>query len=335
MLCSTTTVLQGINFPVSSVFLASCSVPHSRHSEDMSPRSFWNLAGRAGRINQGSVGVVGIAAGTDANKVRKFVARATDALVSRLLVLLEDADRLGTLNSLDSVLQQDQWNAFRSYVAHLVNERKELGKVIAETEQLLRNTFGYGALQGKGTQKDQQKAKALLEATKNYARSLIGKGLAELADATGFAPEGVGKALASMSSDITRKLTSADWQPESLFGNQSASVLPELIGVMMRVPEIQQQLKEFAGKGLDHRRVAEVTRAWVSGESIEAIAKRYFQDDNESTTDAISHACKAIYRNLSNASTWGLSALSKLTPSGLDFEECPRTSEGGSTVCPQ
>ena len=50
VLCATTTVAQGINFPVSSVFIQSVSLPSNRRSRDMKPREFWNLAGRAGRM---------------------------------------------------------------------------------------------------------------------------------------------------------------------------------------------------------------------------------------------------------------------------------------------
>jgi hypothetical protein len=46
-------------------------------------------------------------------------------------------------------------------------------------------------------------------------------------------------------------------------------------------------------------------------------------EEGESATHAITRACRAIYRNLANAGTWGLSALSKLGPSGLDFGKLP------------
>lgn len=44
--------------------------------------------------------------------------------------------------------------------------------------------------------------------------------------------------------------TATDWQADSLFGGQAKSVLPQLIGVMMRVPEIQRQLVDIAGNGI-------------------------------------------------------------------------------------
>ena len=65
MLCATSTIAQGINFPVSSVFLSSRFVPQGRNSVEMAPREFWNLAGRAGRIGHDSVGVVGLCEGAN------------------------------------------------------------------------------------------------------------------------------------------------------------------------------------------------------------------------------------------------------------------------------
>ena len=60
ILCATTTIAQGINFPVSSVFLQTHKYPYG---QEMSSREFWNLAGRAGRIGHDSVGVIGLAEG--------------------------------------------------------------------------------------------------------------------------------------------------------------------------------------------------------------------------------------------------------------------------------
>ena len=57
VLCATSTIAQGINFPVSSVFLASRYIYNDGRSDEMSSREFWNLAGRAGRLSHDSVGV--------------------------------------------------------------------------------------------------------------------------------------------------------------------------------------------------------------------------------------------------------------------------------------
>lgn len=318
ILCATTTIAQGINFPVSSVFLASRFVPQRGSSKEMSSRDFWNLAGRAGRINHDSVGIVGLAAGSNPEKIMEYVSRSTGELVSRLVNLLDDLEQTGRLNQLEAIILDDQWDDFRCYIAHLLNQKKDIEAVLADTEQLLRNTLGYGVL--RSSPSGTIKAEKLLEATKSYARRLADSpGVTELADVTGFSPEGVGRALAGLGK-LDPKLTIADWAPANLFGKGSG--MAELFGVMLRIPQLADSLTELAGKGYEKQRIADVAKAWVGGKTIQEIATEFFKDD-EDGTKAITDATKAIYRNLVNAGTWGLSALSRL--SGIDFEALPES----------
>ncbi|MYF99253.1 DEAD/DEAH box helicase, partial [Candidatus Poribacteria bacterium] len=248
ILCATSTIAQGINFPVSSVFLSSRHVPQGSASVEIPPRDFWNLAGRAGRINHDSVGVVGLAEGTDRNALIEFVSRSTGALVSRLVVQLDELAAQGNLSQLSEVLWQDQWEDFRCYIAHLWAEKKNLDAVLADSEQILRQTYGYTSMRNDPEQR--QKADALLNATRSYARDLakMSPGTAELADSTGFSPEGVQKALVGLG-NLERQLTASDWAPESLFG--SGGRMADLFGVMLKVPQLQQDLGELGGKGID------------------------------------------------------------------------------------
>lgn len=317
VLFTTTTIAQGINFPVSSVFLASRFVPQMNQSKEMAARDFWNLAGRAGRMNHDSVGVVGLAAGKEPEKIVEYVSRATGELVSRLVNLLNELEQQGRLNELEIVIQGEQWEDFRCYVAHLWNEKQNLDAVLSDTEQLLRNTYGYGLL--RNSPEGRNKADKLLDATKKYAQKLAEHPeRAALADMTGFSPEGVGRALAGLNS-LERNLTPSDWTPEGLFG--SGSGMADLYGVMLRIPQIKESLKELAGQGDIHQNIAQITKAWVGGKSIQEIATEFFSGEDQ--TKAITDACKAIYRNLVNAGTWGLSALSRL--SGVDFESLSET----------
>jgi len=314
VLCTTTTLIHGINFPVASVFLATRKYPYGK---EMSPRTFWNLAGRAGRVNQESVGIVGLATGKDPDGNKQFVSKTTGALISRLIGLLDDVERQGKLHELSLVIQGDQWTDFRCYIAHLWNEKKNLDAVLAETEQLLRNTYGFGILQEQSDTSAKQKADALLTATSNYARRLAkNPGSATLADATGFAPEGVIEALKGLD-QLQYKMRPSDWEPSSLFGPASSSQLPSLIGIMMKIPTISTALSKISSRGLSHQYVADITRAWVNGQSIQEIAQQFFR--GKTSTDAITKTCKVIYRALTNNGPWGLSALCKI--SDIDFEK--------------
>ncbi|MCY4341341.1 MAG: DEAD/DEAH box helicase [Gammaproteobacteria bacterium] len=317
MLCATSTIAQGINFPVSSVFLSSRFVFQGAKSVEIGARDFWNLAGRAGRINHDSVGVVGLAEGKDRDALVGFVSRNTGALVSRLVVLLDELAAQGNLTQLSDVLWKDQWEDFRCYIAHLWTEKKNLDAVLADSEQVLRQTYGYTSMRNDPAQR--QKADALLDATQSYARKLadMPEGTVELADSTGFSPEGVRAALSGMS-NLENRLSVSDWAPESLFG--SGGRMADLFGVMLRVPQLKQDLGELGGRGLDHRRISEITNDWVNGKELGAIAREYFhrERDDEVGTNALTDACRAIYRTIVNSGTWGVSALSRV--SGIDFD---------------
>ena len=316
VLCATSTIAQGLNFPVSSVFLATRTVFQDGASLEISPREFWNLVGRAGRIGQDSVGVVGLAEGSDRHASLSFVSRSTGALVSRLVTLLDELGEQGRLANLSEVLGQDQWEDFRCYIAHLWVEKKNLDAVLAESEQLMRQTYGYTTLRNDPA--EQHKAEALLSATQSYARDLarMRPGTAELADSTGFSPEGVNRAFGEMRR-LEGNLTPSDWAPESLFGD--GGKLADLFGVMLKVPQLRQQLEELGGSGFDQSRISDITRDWVNGRGLDDIARDYFRNDNE--TLALTNACRAIYRAIVNNGTWGVSALSRI--SGIDFDSLP------------
>lgn len=320
VLVATTSIAQGLNFPVSSIFLASRHVSKRMSSAPMPSRSFWNLAGRAGRVDQDSIGVVGLACrSSDVAELTEFVSAATGDLVSQLGTLLDDLAKSGSLANLEQHLHSDQWTDFRSYVAHLFNQHQSLEGVLADAELLLRDTYGYSSLTD--SPMDRQKGEALLAATKSYATELAAHPEnASLADTTGFSPESVRSAILELN-QLPNKLSNDDWAPDSLFSTEQNSALPSLMGVLLKVPQVKQEIEDLTGgKHSDGVRAAEIAAAWVGGKSMKEIAERYFSPDDRDATDALTDACKTIYRSLSMAGTWGITALSKMPTSGIDFD---------------
>jgi hypothetical protein len=188
--------------------------------------------------------------------------------------------------------------------------------VIASVENSLRNTYGYRVLQE--SSEGRARAQRLIEATKHYARKISeNPGQVARADNTGFSFEGVGRALHGIR-ELNRELTTADFSADKLFGN--ASGMSDLYGIMLKIPQLAKSLEDITTNGMEHQQLAAITRDWVDGKSIQQIASAYFRAEQDQT-QAITNACKAIYRNLINNGTWGLSALSRL--SGIDFEQLP------------
>lgn len=309
VLCATTTIAQGINFPVSSIFLSSISVHKENNaSVDMPDRDFWNLVGRAGRVGQDCVGVVGLAEGGSRSKRIEYISRATEKLASRLEKLLNDLEAQGDLNGLTQRLKNDEWEDFRSYIAHLYAQKHNLDEALAASEQFLRHTLGYNSVAS--TLGGDAKAAALLDATRSYVRELSGSpGLAKLADSTGFSPEGVGQALHEVAK-LKRKLHTDDWMPDSLFGEGGHAC--EVFGAMLKVNQLRRQLKDFTNKSSDGDRLGALACDWVNGSRIMDIAKKYFSEGDAVSTDDLSDACRSVYRAVVNNCTWGVSAMSHL-----------------------
>jgi len=317
VLCATMGIAQGINFPIGSVFL---STKAFAYGNEMTRRAFWNLAGRAGRVGQDSVGVVGIAAGKDRIGVIDFVRKQTEELISQLVSIVRGLNQTD-LGEMKRVIHREEWTAFRSYIAHLFNELQNLEAVLGAAEQTLRDTLGYNTLESSSNPDDRKRAKVLLQATRDYARELNEHPEnATLADSTGFDPDGVRTAIIEMG-NLEHRLQPSDWQPGSIFG--SRSVLPQLVGVMLKVPQLQSSLASLVGShGMDQKHIADIARDWVGGMPLALLARKYFMKKGGDTdiTAALGDACKGIYKTLANFGTWGLSALSQMGPSGLNFE---------------
>lgn len=178
--------------------------------------------------------------------------------------MLDDIEKQGKLYELDEVIYYDQWTDFRCYIAHLCNEKDKLDDILADMEQLLRNTLGYNAV--KSEPNGMIKSKKLLEAAKGYeAKLLDNPQLSKLSDQTGFSPEGIQKVFGGMR-QLNKKLSVDSFNAKSIFGGNN--LLAELYGVMLKVPELRQ-LEEIAGEGEKHKNIAEITTDWVTGKTLD------------------------------------------------------------------
>lgn len=329
VLCATSTMAEGIDFPVSSVFLSSRFVYQDRNSKEIGVREFWNLAGRTGRMGHDSVGVVGLAEGKDRQAAIEFLSRSAGNLASRLVAWLDELEEAGRLEDLSGLLRDDRWVDIRRYIAHLWACEGDLNRVLAESELLLRHTYGY--MEFRKNEAHRAKAQALLDATRDYARSLAERpGNAKLADATGLSPEDVSIALGCLGA-LPTKLSASDWEPSSLFGGEGR--LADLFGIMLKLPQFRAGLEGVASTGETKTRLAGITLDWVNGLVLEEIASKHFSEDGSRTvTDALTQACRAINRAIVNYGTWGIAALSQC--SQLDFAELPETDRRNINALP-
>ncbi|MFF0434623.1 DEAD/DEAH box helicase [Streptomyces sp. NPDC004327] len=311
-LVSTTTIAQGVNFPVANVVLASHQFPYG---VDIPAPDFWNLAGRAGRVEQGEVGLIALAATdeTRAGKLRDFVDRKVDDLNSTLIDMVSSA--LTTYGHLDlhTLAHLPQWSAFVQYLAHTYRQIGDHEEFAEEAEQILRGTLGFQDLR----RRNRGWATELTRSVRAYAERLSGKALG-LVDSTGFSWESVAATLGRLSET---RIAPDVWELPLFQGDRRP--LSQLVGVMLEVPELRNHLAEITDEheGRSGDFIARVIQDWVNGASVPQLAADHFRKAGESDNlKAITKCCQRLFGDLAPTVSWGLSALQSLTL-GREFAE--------------
>ncbi|MGH8233011.1 MAG: DEAD/DEAH box helicase [Rhodanobacteraceae bacterium] len=312
VLVATTTIAQGVNFPVSGVVFAS----HRYRSRtfpyriDMPPQDFWNIAGRAGRVDQGDLGVVALAAKDDAKQriLEQFVDTSVGELNSTLIDMVQAAADAGSLLRLETLSHQPGWSAFVQYLAHTYRQIGNHEQFAAQVEQVLRGTLGFQALR----KSHKGWADSLVQGVRAYAERLKGKPLS-LVDSTGFSWESVSNTLARLGQE---NLPGDVWSPELFAGRRDD--LRRMMGLLLQVPELREPLKAVTGgTSPDGNKLARIIGDWVQGRPLTDMATDYFARDNSDiatdSVQAMTRCCQSIFGRLTQTASWGLSALQSLT----------------------
>lgn len=307
-LVATTTIAQGVNFPVTGVVMASNQYPTASGMIDMPPEDFWNIAGRAGRVDQGSLGVVALVAANEAKKesVKSFINKQSGELNSALISMVQEAgdliDNLGRI-----VYLQPEWSSFVQYLAHTYRQLGEPEDFISQIEQVLRGTYGFEKLRNQ----EPNKVNRFISSIEDYVAYLQQPGQPlKLVDSTGFSLQSIKTVLNTASQEGIDKST---WLSGGLF-DQGSSQLEKMMGVILRVPELRENLEAVTGGGSDGNKLALIIKDWVNGEDLPQIAHRYFDGD-------MTECGRNLFGRLAQTASWGLGALLSITGSGLSDKE--------------
>ena len=315
-LVATTTIAQGVNFPISGVVMASHQYPTMRGMKDMSSEDFWNIAGRAGRIDQPSLGIVALVADNEgkADKLRQFINRQSYDLNSALIALATEAsEALGDLTRI--VYRYPGWSTFVQYLAHTYRQMGAPADFPARIEQILRGTLGFEKLRSINP----SLASKLLEGTRKYTIYLQQPGQPlKLVDSTGFSLESIRRVLADASAE---GISGNTWNADSLFQDHNPT-LRTMMGVLLRVPELRENLAAATGgKSPDGQKLSLIVKDWVNGVSVPEIASQYFMGESHDLNDAITECGRKLFGRLIQTASWGLGALLSITGSELPEEQ--------------
>jgi len=307
-LVATSTIAQGVNFPISNVVLSTNRKPKKVGkgyiSQNLQYDEFWNIAGRAGRLFQETLGLVIFASqNPDEEKIEDFVNTKVINLASALEQMIEDTIEKGwDLNFRTLVRNDAKWSSFVQYLSHCYRKTNNHTQFLADTEKLLKRTYAYHRL----SQHQPEYAEQLIESTRIYAQQLhdLQPGILTLVDSTGFSPESITELLIEKS---TFDLKAEEWSPSRLF-RAGGEGMRNLIGALLKVREMDIPT---VGSG-SSATIAEILDMWVNGKSLREIADIHYGKEEDIST-RITECCRIIYSTLTHQGSWGFSALQSMS----------------------
>ncbi len=316
IVCGTTTLAQGVNFPISTVIIE--TLQKGRNNK-LSYADFWNIAGRAGRTLVDSLGVIAFPSPNAKKKKEyvEFLSGEAKEISSQLTHLLAAAEAIGEDFNLAALRNWPQLSALLQFLAHAVRVADNVD-MADEMESLLRSSLIYH--QASKTEQNPALDK-FINLCRCYVRQVEAskKGLLALADTTGFATPSVLYLVAKTSEEYKDLKNIDSWSPTSLFSND-ISGLSKRIDLVSQIPEMR--LSDGQGGALDTERVAKIIRDWVNGESLLELTKRYPKPsvdtvDGENGTDQqVADFSSYLFSTLITNASWGIGALEGLCLAG-------------------
>ncbi len=315
VVCATTTLAQGVHFPLSAAVIESPnrSVPYRGQdgktawvSRPIPPEEFWNIAGRVGRAMEDPLGTIVFSttsAGTK-NTVRAYLQKDADRVVSSLMQVLVElhTDNIDLTTS-SPLWRHKELSAFVQYIMHAI----AVSGVTAtrrDIDTLVRGSLVYQML----LRDSPQAAERLTRLAKDYLEAVSeakGDSIAwysRMADGTGFSSGSVDLVYGMLADSV-----SADqWSPDQVFPQTgfTSSVLVQVVDALSRVPEVRLGERE-SQEPFNAERVAAVTTDWVNGSSLSGLASRYYGDD-------LSRATQHVHGVISTLMPWGLRAVHRV-----------------------
>lgn len=298
VICGTTTLAQGVNFPITSVVVETVK---KGNVDSLKPQEFWNIAGRAGRALVDSIGVVAFP-----HHNRSFIESAANLLTKEASeVSSELIDLLSKISDVDNFKLADlraypELSSLLQFIAHAAKISGQ-AKIAEEMELLLRSSLAYQDTSQRKLFND------FIAVGRKYVSGLNPKTLGR-ADQTGFATPSVDFLMANLASNRFAR-SHDEWEPSKLFDNTGN--FTEIVDLISQVPEIN--LGDGQEGDFNPERVARILSDWVHGKSVYEMAEEYSREDLRKNTDkSTEEFAYYLYSKLVNNSSWGIGALQAL-----------------------
>lgn len=311
--CATTTIAEGVNFPVSSVYFDTYfrGKDNRRKLKPISSNDFWNIAGRAGRTMVDDYGKIILPFDNDKNEAmaRGLIRQGAEQLTSVLAQLFHNReDVLGKLSGNAAiknltVAYPDSFGPLFQYFVHLLNVADS--EYAADIEDLFKDSLAYTLLNDVDKQTFIDLCRRIylsIQSTyDNYHGAL------KFADKTGFSVPSVLRIMNAKAANP--EISDLDsWCADSMFDEGNVRNLSEKIRVVAALKE--------TGLGTDSNQtpfnpqlVSQILIGWVKGEKLYRMSQLHPHFSSES--DSINRVSEFVsyMNNIRFKASWGLGAL--------------------------
>ncbi len=324
-ICATTTIAEGVNFPVSTVFFDDY---RKGRDNKLDSNDFWNIAGRAGRTlvdNYGKI-ILPFNSGTNIDNARSLINESANVLTSVLAELFENADtikqKLTEVSGLSELLRDysDSLSPLIQYFVHLLTVG-ENEYYVSEIEDLFKDSLEYYLLD---TSEKKEKFISICKSIYLHIQSKYqDRGVLTFADKTGFSVPSVINVMkaASQNRDI-RDLNG--WSKEQLFNRQNPKNLTEKIKVIAALKETNLGI-ESSNTPFNPELYAKIIINWVKGQKLGSISDLHpvynstGKDEKESEKRMTEFVKKM--NDIRFKASWGLSALEGIVRGNEDIKD--------------
>lgn len=323
--CATTTIAEGVNFPVSSVFFD--DYRRGQYSK-LDANDFWNIAGRAGRTLVDNYGKIILPFNSEANiqNARNLIRSGAKELTSVLAELFENADTIER-----KLTEQNDWselfanysNSFSpliQYFVHLLTV-DENQYYVSEIEDLFKDSLEYYLLD---TPEKKEKFISICKSIYLHTQSKFqNRGALAFADKTGFSVPSVLRVMEAASQNPEIK-NLRSWSKEELFNAGNPSNLAEKIGVIAALRETKLGVEE-SNTSFNPEIYAKIIIDWVKGDKLANIANQHpafkiQETDAQETEKRITSFVKKM-NDIRFKASWGLSALEGIVRGDEDIKD--------------
>lgn len=290
VIAATTTLAQGMNFPVASVIVHSVHKPYGKGA--LSSSEFWNIAGRAGRAGMVEKGLVLFANQEHRDHWLRYANDLSAHLRSSLLDILTSIGLPGATLK-EQYRRHEELRPFIQYLAHAAASSSP-EEALDELDELLQGSLANSQVASEG------EAQVLQRVARQYLAELTGTqpGLLRAADRVGLGSFSFNELYAKIRADAILRAG-----PRALVDRREAGLVA-LVEALRWLPELDLALGKGTGD-MDVEAVARVVQGWMDGRRIVDLAAEFPGSDKD---DQVRNAGAYLFSKVSQTVAWGAHA---------------------------